>query len=663
MSAIPRKRKAEETGRHEAEEETPESHSPPLDHTFDALLHRLSSAGFVGRDWLATRVYNLLQHEAKTKSEEEGRAPFLVIFGGAGTGKSSFMANVIVKRGRHNSPWRNLHERVLAFHICRYSDSDTLNPKTFVRRLCSVLAEALSLDHLREEMNDELKKDLTEKSALAVLRKHVFVALKCVQDHSKDTIWIDSLDEARSDCTFSIVNLLLATKMEWPAWLRIIATSREDAEIRKELRPFDYASIQLQDEENRADIAALTRHMLEDVFRKQAQPSIILCMMHNISNVLNVAGLVATYLGKDEEDKMHRGIACRQWRLLQQGTVDAICRKAAGTIMYAKEVVKQVAVEVVHEIPFLDTGGLPDGLATLYMQRYAKIFASTESLEEYKEVSKPMLGILSCAAAPVPEKLLRAVVQNRDDVVRRHLQLLEHTCVRSADGMSLQFSHKSFSDWLIMEASPFQVNPKEDGHIHVARLMMNECAAPLLDRQSKVYLRRNGIAHMLGASKVEEARETVMRFAWYVERAKVKEWNGVLEDLGRLRAALPEDRCVKLLESAVRKSAGHVRREPLEVAGQMHARLMGYGEVLSDFLEEILAWRVPDGLRGWWQLVSQTVDPAGGACLQTLEGHSHYVNSVSFSPDGTKVASGSGDNTVKLWDVTSGECLQTLEGH
>ena len=55
-------------------------------------------------------------------------------------------------------------------------------------------------------------------------------------------------------------------------------------------------------------------------------------------------------------------------------------------------------------------------------------------------------------------------------------------------------------------------------------------------------------------------------------------------------------------------------------------------------------------------------DVTSGECLKTLEGHSDWVRSVSFSPDGTKVASGT-VRKVKLWDVTSGECLQTLRGH
>jgi WD40 repeat protein len=51
------------------------------------------------------------------------------------------------------------------------------------------------------------------------------------------------------------------------------------------------------------------------------------------------------------------------------------------------------------------------------------------------------------------------------------------------------------------------------------------------------------------------------------------------------------------------------------------------------------------------------------ACLQTLEGHSSYVSSVTFSPDSTRLASASYDRTVKIWDASSGACLQTLEDH
>ncbi|MFH0883816.1 MAG: hypothetical protein V2A56_12575, partial [bacterium] len=48
---------------------------------------------------------------------------------------------------------------------------------------------------------------------------------------------------------------------------------------------------------------------------------------------------------------------------------------------------------------------------------------------------------------------------------------------------------------------------------------------------------------------------------------------------------------------------------------------------------------------------------------RTLTGHSGDVSSVTFSPDGATLASGSYDNTIKLWRVSDGSLIRTLRGH
>ncbi|KNB04574.1 hypothetical protein FOXG_06634 [Fusarium oxysporum f. sp. lycopersici 4287] len=65
---------------------------------------------------------------------------------------------------------------------------------------------------------------------------------------------------------------------------------------------------------------------------------------------------------------------------------------------------------------------------------------------------------------------------------------------------------------------------------------------------------------------------------------------------------------------------------------------------------------------GWISLLPK-VALDWNAVLQTLEGHTDQVTSVAFSNDGSHIASGSDDNTVKIWNMETGAEEQTFEGH
>ena len=60
-----------------------------------------------------------------------------------------------------------------------------------------------------------------------------------------------------------------------------------------------------------------------------------------------------------------------------------------------------------------------------------------------------------------------------------------------------------------------------------------------------------------------------------------------------------------------------------------------------------------------WQYLHAEADQS----LATLRGHEGYVSSVTFSPDGSRLASTSFDRTVRLWKVSTGKELAVLPGH
>ncbi|RKU15187.1 hypothetical protein C6500_21075 [Candidatus Poribacteria bacterium] len=111
-------------------------------------------------------------------------------------------------------------------------------------------------------------------------------------------------------------------------------------------------------------------------------------------------------------------------------------------------------------------------------------------------------------------------------------------------------------------------------------------------------------------------------------------------DGSTIATARKPDNTVYLWDAATGKSKGTLER-------------IGKGSVQSFVY-------APDGntiatAGGWNDNVVQLWDAQTGAHKTTLSGHTKRVNSVAYSPNGTMIASGSRDGSVRLWGVAAGK--------
>ena len=168
----------------------------------------------------------------------------------------------------------------------------------------------------------------------------------------------------------------------------------------------------------------------------------------------------------------------------------------------------------------------------------------------------------------------------------------------------------------------------------------------------------------LNAKSIAEKQKQLAteKAAEAVQRKTEAEANATLADQHRIEAE-KQGRVANTERDHARKSELFARRmlyaSQINLAHQ--AWQMGHVTRVLDLLESQRPASDQEDLRTFewyylWRLCHS-------AHRNTLLGHTGGVVALAVSPDGTKLASGSSDSTVMIWDLSSGQELIALKGH
>lgn len=83
----------------------------------------------------------------------------------------------------------------------------------------------------------------------------------------------------------------------------------------------------------------------------------------------------------------------------------------------------------------------------------------------------------------------------------------------------------------------------------------------------------------------------------------------------------------------------------------------------NSYLARLLAYEVLQPKSPYTPEAEGTLRRSWETNSAKIMGHTEWVNSAEFNPDGSLMASASNDNTVRIWNTKDGKLLGTLEGH
>jgi len=508
--------------------------------------------------------------------------------------------------------WLCHHREVVAFHLCQHGHVQKSDPRRAVLSIAYQLATQLP-DFEERLAALDLERLVPESNARTLFDCLVVQPLSGgFPDPGRTLIvLIDALDEATREGGNELASFGATEFLKTPPWLRLIITSRPDPEVTHPLQGLTPYELDTTIPENEADIRAYLERELRPYTREREVP---------------------------------------------RAAIDTIVARSEGIFLYAEWVRQELAQ---NRLSLERIEEFPKGLGGVYAEFFRRRFPDTG---DYKKRIRPLLEVILAAHEPLGVDYVATIFRwSEYDRVNLLESLGSLFPVREG---RIQAFHRAVGEWL--------TDQRKAGKNYFVSLW--EGSKRLADQGWIEYERAassmSGYAlahlptHLAGIGRGEDLVTLLTDFGFLEAKIAGLGPQSLVEDyemaLGSDNLSAEEAQTLSLIQGAVQLSAHVLMEDAEQLAGHLVGRLMSHESAATrDFLKRVR--RSPQ--KPWLKPLTPSLAQAGGALLRTLEGHTDDVRAVAVTPEGRRAVSGSGDKTLKVWDLESGALLRTLNGH
>ncbi|CAM1503447.1 Fc.00g082230.m01.CDS01 [Cosmosporella sp. VM-42] len=578
-------------------------------------------------------------------NDEQSR--LLWIKGDPGKGKTMLLCGIIDELNKETG-W------LLSYFFCQATDSRINSATAVLRGLIYLLVDKQPslLSHVQEKYNHAGKGLFEDVNAWVALSE---ILTSILQDPNLQSAFliIDALDECVTDLP-QLLDLIAIKSSEFPR-VKWIVSSRNWPNIEEQL-----------------EVAGRKVRLCLELNEKSISAAVSAYIRHKVARLAEQ---------KKYDDKTRRTVECH------------LSSNANDTFLWVA-LVCQALAKVPKRHALIKLESFPPGLDSLYGRMIKHISNSDDAY-----LCEEILAVASVVYRPVTLEELKVLVESLQDLDPDDFEEIIKSCgsfLTLREGV-IYFVHQSAKDFLLEKASN-GILPSGIAHQHqtifsrslgalsktlrrdiynlsTPGFTIDQISLPDPDplasiRYSCVYW----VDHLGDSDSEPEAKMSNkdLQDGGVVHDFFKKKYLYWLESLSLLRSISEGALAVQKLEALVRNMEARELPELLRDARRFilsHKRaieiapLQVYASALlfsptGSQVRELFMEEQPD-----WIVLKPHMELDWNACLLTLEDHSGSVESVAFSADGQRLASGSHDRTIKVWDAASGACLQTLEGH